>query len=92
MARSAIHQNALLVSFQEAAWMLGVTKHRILQLIDEGLLKPHPVLADRITRQQIEDFALNYEHAQTNAPPRRTVDAQPAKEEEYEVPPLRLRS
>lgn len=71
--------------------MLRITTARVLQLIHEGHLRPHPVLADRIPRAQIERFALQYDHtdAETDVEERRTLDA-PATAQ-WDTPPMHLR-
>ena len=56
--------------------MLGVTAITIRNLVARGQLTPHPVLADRITRNQIERFALQSElNAETDTSQRRAVDS-----------------
>ncbi len=76
MAVRPLPAHQLLVSFAEAGQMLGVTAVTIRNLVARGQLTPHPVLADRITRNQIERFALQSElNAETDTSQRRAVDS-----------------
>ena len=76
MAVRPLPAHQLLVSFAEAGQMLGVTAITIRNLVARGQLTPHPVLADRITRNQIERFALQSElNAETDTSQRRAVDS-----------------
>lgn len=92
MARPRIQSEQLLVNLQDAAVMLRVNRSEILKLIAEGHLRPHPVLAGRIARSEVERFALDYvsRDAQADSQERRPMDA-PATEERWGIPPLRLR-
>lgn len=81
----------LLLSFADAMKVLRCSQVELVRLIDQGHLRPHPVLAGRIARPEIERFALDYvSNAETDTEERRTVDA-PASEENWGVPALRLR-
>ncbi len=76
MAVRALPAHQMLVSFKEAAEMLRVTAKQLSRLIAEGHFTPHPILADRITRNQIERFALQSElNAETDTSQRRAVDS-----------------
>lgn len=81
-----------LVTFEEAGVILRKPVTVIRSLISQGHLKPHPVLADRIARQQVRRFALDYDqHAESNAEEGRAVDDS-TTQSEWEVPTLRIRS
>ena len=86
-----MNSSALLVSFADAGVLLGVDAGKVRQLIHDGHLTPHPILANRIPRAQIEDFALHYgDDAKADTEKGREVDDSPTKEE-WGVPQARLR-
>lgn len=91
MAIRAIHPDALLVSFADAARMLGVDRSAIVRLISEQKIQAHPVLTDRIARKEIERFATNYVQHETDIEERWQVDA-PVTAHHWGTPPLRVRS
>ena len=93
MPRQTIYtEPTLLVSFREARRLLGeITSPQLYGLISDGLLRPHPKLADRIARREIERFALEYDNAETDTTSRRAMDDQP-EEAGGRVPSLRLRA
>lgn len=90
MSRTIAPKDRLLVSFTEAQNLLSVSKMELLRLIAQGVITPHPVLDRKIAVQQLEDFALNYGHANPDAEERRTVPDGPAVEA-WDTPSLRLR-
>ena len=84
-----IHPDAQLLTFAEAAVVLGVGRPDILELIRNKQLRAHPILADRIARHELERF-VQYGTRETDSPQRRPMDA-PASQKPWGVPPLRVR-
>ena len=92
MATRLAPSERLLVSFNEAAALLDVSQSQLRNLIAAQLITPHPVLANKIARAHLEDFAQNYgtpRNADPDTQNGRTLDARPA-EESWGVPSLRL--
>lgn len=51
-------EDAELVTFAQARKILGgITQATLLDLFASGHLRPHPVLADRINKNHVEEFA-----------------------------------
>lgn len=90
--RRSLHPDALLVTFSEAARMLGVDRAAILRLISEQKIQAHPVLTDRIARKEVERFATNYvDTNETDTAERRTLDA-PITQKQWGTPSMRVRT
>lgn len=88
--------DTLMLTFREAARLLSINAVALRRLIAQGHIKAHPILADRITRTEIERFALNYEYAETdNRPDTNPTHGRPVDPittpEGWQVPQLRLR-
>lgn len=84
-----VHPGSYLVSFAEAGRLLGVGARELRQLIAQGHLTPHPILANRIPRNNVERFALQSSDAETDTEERRAVDA-PVAAGGWGVPPMRV--
>ena len=84
----------LLVSYADAARLLGVGRERLRALIASGHLRAHPVLSDRIRYAELQRFADNGDERHGTTPDteeRRTMDAG-APEGGWQTPSLRVRS
>lgn len=56
--RKRVHPDALLLTYQEAAWILGCELPEFMALLDRGLIQPHPALPGKVTRASVIDLAL----------------------------------
>jgi len=92
MPRPTPRADTLLVSYSEAGRLLSIDVKEVRSLIAKGQIKAHPILADRITRTEIERFALqSNSDAQSDTEERRPVDDSPPKGN-WEIPSLYLRA
>jgi hypothetical protein len=71
----------------EARHLLGgISQNDLLNLIRDGHIRPHPILANKIARTELRKFALEYGiDAATNIEERREMDA-PTASPAWETP------
>lgn len=71
-ARTRDHGQSLLLSYRQAAKLLGISRGSSLHdLIQRGLLRPVTLCGQqRIPREQVEELARNGEEAALPTPPR----------------------